>query len=622
MKNDKGYDIVTVIGVAASVIALALILIFRPGMAKNNASEPEVSADGQENVQTVPDNGSGNALPEGTVEKVESAVPSAVSDSQLYADVSTPRILPHEILDTILSAFGKKETGSDEAASANADVKFWVNTENGGVDKVELASYYESVPKNGEVPRPVVLGDFEYPFLALTSTHAGFALKYREDFMASYDLKSFSLTRSSEDGRLRVRELWTVKDECPGEIKYSVTFENLSEHELLVQGFKLEGSAMPTSVTPDRKAGRGESSGGLSISSNGKTKDYNLKNLSKLDDVKKGRLASEPAAWAAVHSKYFVMAFWPDEGNFSGMECAAVKSAKRPGVEQTDNARYHMRAILPSFELPANGSSTINVTGYAGPKMFDRLYDYGNGLVSVMEMDRFFFWRPAWMRIISRCLLKMLVYISQCFPKNLGSGLAVIILTIIVKVLFWPLSHKSTVSMRKMQALKPQLDEMRAKYKDDPQTMYRKQQELFKKNNVSQLGGCLPMLLQIPVFFALFNTFRNAIEMRHASFLWAYDLSMPDTLSFSPDSFPIRPLALLMGVTMYFQQKMTPNPDPQQAKMMNFMTIFFVFLFYGMPSALTLYLSISYLLGILQTMLTNKMLPSVVLADGAAKNKK
>jgi YidC/Oxa1 family membrane protein insertase len=213
------------------------------------------------------------------------------------------------------------------------------------------------------------------------------------------------------------------------------------------------------------------------------------------------------------------------------------------------------------------------------------------------------------MRAISRCLLNMLVWISERFPKNIGYGLAVIILTVIVKVIFWPLSHKSTASMRKMKALKPQLDELRAKYKDDPQNIYRKQQELFKKNHVSQIGGCLPMLLQIPVFFALFNTFRNAIELRHAGFLWAADLSMPDTLSFSPEAIPIRPFALLMGVTMYLQQKLSPNPDPNSAKMMNFMTIFFIFLFYNMPSALTLYLSVSYLLGILQTYVTNKMIP-------------
>jgi YidC/Oxa1 family membrane protein insertase len=148
---------------------------------------------------------------------------------------------------------------------------------------------------------------------------------------------------------------------------------------------------------------------------------------------------------------------------------------------------------------------------------------------------------------------------------------------------------------------------LRDKYKDDPQKLYRKQNELYKENNVNQLGGCLPMLLQIPVFFALFNTFRNAVELRQAGFLWANDLSLPDTLSFSPEILPIRPLAILMGVTMYLQQKMTPSADPKQAQMMNMMSVFFVVLFYGMPSALTLYMSVSYLLGMAQTMLIRKM---------------
>jgi YidC/Oxa1 family membrane protein insertase len=230
-----------------------------------------------------------------------------------------------------------------------------------------------------------------------------------------------------------------------------------------------------------------------------------------------------------------------------------------------------------------------------------------NGLDSIMEMDRFFFFRPAWMGFLSRLLLDGLVWISNLFPAGIGWGMGIICLTLLVKLLFWPLSHKSTVSMRRMQALQPQLKELREKYKDDPTKMYRKQQELFKENKVSQLGGCLPMLFQIPVFFALFNTFRNAVELRHAGFLWAFDLSMPDTLFFSPAFLPIRPLAILMGATMYWQQKITPSPDPNQAKMMNMMTLFFMVLFYGMPSALTLYMTVNYVLGITQTLITRKL---------------
>jgi len=136
--------------------------------------------------------------------------------------------------------------------------------------------------------------------------------------------------------------------------------------------------------------------------------------------------------------------------------------------------------------------------------------------------------------------------------------------------------------------------------------MYAKQQELFKANNVSQMGGCLPMLLQIPVFFALFNTFRNAIELRHAGFLWAMDLSMPDDLFFTLFGLPIRPFALLMGASMYWQQKLTPSPDPNQARMMNIMSLVFIFMFYSLPSALTLYMTVNQLLSIAQMLITRK----------------
>jgi YidC/Oxa1 family membrane protein insertase len=224
-----------------------------------------------------------------------------------------------------------------------------------------------------------------------------------------------------------------------------------------------------------------------------------------------------------------------------------------------------------------------------------------------MEMDRFFFWNVAWMGWLSRLLLTCMVWISKLFPASVGYGMGIVGITLVVKTLFWPLNHRSTVSMRKMSALNPELKKLRERYKDDPQKMYRKQQELFKANKVSQLGGCLPMLCQIPVFFALFNTFRNAIELRQAGFLWAVDLSMPDDLFFSLAGLPIRPFALMMGATMYLQQKLTPSPDPNQAKMMNMMSVVFIFMFYGMPSALTLYMSVNQLLSIAQMLFIRRL---------------
>ena len=592
---DKGkYDLTTVIGVTISVIAFILILIYKPGMPKN---VPEANQAPQA-VPAVDSSESG-----------ESQSPATNSSAQKDS-------LPSGVIRDVSAPFDNSAEPPVRLGAENYAID--VSPNGLGIVAVTLGKYLLNAPMQSETNGPVVLADNDYPFLALSPNGIEFS---PNNTKARHSESEFILERTSADGKIKLTEIWCAIADCPYEIAYEATIENLSGENMSINGFRLEGSAIPTSVTPDRKASRGESSGGASISQNGKVKNYSLRDLTKLKAEERSNLASGATSWAAVHSKYFVMAFWMNDGAFAGMEVAAVPSARKDGVEPKPESRYHVRAILPGTEIEAGKSYTYGVTAYAGPKMFERLYSYRKGLESVMEMDRFFFWRPFWMRQISRWLLKMLVWISEMFPPSIGYGMAVIILTVLVKVAFWPLSHRSTASMRRMQALKPELDALRAKYKDDPSTMYRKQQELFKKHNVSQLGGCLPMLLQIPVFFALFNTFRNAIEMRHASFLWAYDLSVPDTLPFSPDAIPIRPLALLMGLTMFFQQKMTPNPDPQQAKMMNFMSIFFIILFYNMPSALTLYLSVSYLLGIAQTALTNKLMPPLAPAQGQAAAK-
>ena len=161
--------------------------------------------------------------------------------------------------------------------------------------------------------------------------------------------------------------------------------------------------------------------------------------------------------------------------------------------------------------------------------------------------------------------------------------------------------------MRKMQEIQPLVKELRAKYGDQPEKMNRKTMELYKEHNVSPLGGCLPMFMQIPVFFALFNTFRSAIELRQASFLWVADLSIPDTIA-DPFGIPIRPLAILMAVSMLGQQKMMPSSaDPSQARMMMFMSVFFMFIFYSMPAGLTLYWTVNQILTIAQTLVSRKL---------------
>jgi YidC/Oxa1 family membrane protein insertase len=191
---------------------------------------------------------------------------------------------------------------------------------------------------------------------------------------------------------------------------------------------------------------------------------------------------------------------------------------------------------------------------------------------------------------------------------GLSYAMAIIVITIIIKVLFWPLTQASTRSMKRLAALQPQMKALQEKYKDDPAKMQRKLMEFMKENKVSPLGGCLPMLLQMPVFIGFFYMIRSAIELRGARFLWVCDLSQPDTLFYLPGlNVPVNPLPLLMGATMLWQARLTPpspGVDPLQQKMMKYMPLMFLFILYNFSAGLTLYWTVQNLLTIAQMKLT------------------
>jgi YidC/Oxa1 family membrane protein insertase len=198
--------------------------------------------------------------------------------------------------------------------------------------------------------------------------------------------------------------------------------------------------------------------------------------------------------------------------------------------------------------------------------------------------------------IIARPMLFALRFFNK-YVKNYG--ISIIIITILIKILFWPLTHKSYKSMKEMQKLQPLMKKIREKYKHDKQQMNKEMMALYKTYKVNPMGGCLPMAIQIPVFIALYNLFGKSIELRHAPFmLWINDLSAPDRLFSFPFEIPLMSppygipvLTLLMGATMYITQKMTPMTmgDPTQAKVMQFLPLFFTFIFINFPSGLVLY---------------------------------
>ena len=290
--------------------------------------------------------------------------------------------------------------------------------------------------------------------------------------------------------------------------------------------------------------------------------------------------------WVAAKNRYFVQILAPEEG---GQDAEVYGRRENAEAKSLDAVSAAIR--FDPVNLNADATLPRNMIYYVGPKEYDVLIDYGYHFVEVME---FGFFSP-----ISKFLLWVLNFIHDAiWPHNYG--IAIILLTIIIRVLFWPITHKGTESMRRMQEIQPKIKELREKIKD-PQKQQQALMALYKEHKINPLGGCLPMLVQIPVFFALFVVLRSAIELRYASFLWISDLSEPENLFADVLPIGINILPIIMAATMVWQQKLTPTTgDPRQAKMMQFMPVMMLFLFYNFASGLVLYWTTNQCLMIVQ----------------------
>ncbi|MDQ7031482.1 MAG: membrane protein insertase YidC [Desulfonauticus sp.] len=300
------------------------------------------------------------------------------------------------------------------------------------------------------------------------------------------------------------------------------------------------------------------------------------------DKLKTGILISNEVKWGAIANNYFLLGLIPTTNNF-------VFKAK---LEKN----IYRLALAQNLHLSPSKPTVVNCIYYLGPKEEKQLAMVPNDLEAAIHYG--------WFDFISKPLIKLLNFFYQ-FTHNYG--VAIILLTILIKLLFWPLANKSYKSMNQMKKLQPLMAEIREKYKDDKQKMQEEMMRLYKTYKVNPAGGCMPMLIQIPVFFGLYQGLLGAIELRHAPFIyhlpfthiiWLADLSAKDPLYITP---------LIMGATMFIQQKMTPAPgDPTQAKIMLFMPIIFTFLFLNFPSGLVIYWLVNNILSIAQQWLIMK----------------
>ena len=302
-------------------------------------------------------------------------------------------------------------------------------------------------------------------------------------------------------------------------------------------------------------------------------------------EAAKGHEFTGDVSWAGFGHTYFLFALLPENG-----------AQHKVSVRQ-------MGAAL----IGAVGGQAANqhYTVFIGPKEIDTLKAVGKGIERSIDFGIFWF--------ISIPLL----YILHFFHRFTASyGVDIIILTVLIKVLMAPLTHKSYVSMKQMQKLQPQMERLKERYNEDKEKLNKEIMELYRRNGVNPLGGCLPMVLQLPVFYGLYNCLGTPIELRHAPFLWIKDLSRPDwqSLAFSvpswwpsflPGGIPV--LTILMGASMFMQQWMTPTAgDPNQRKMMMLMPLMFTFMFVSFPAGLTVYWLVNNLLTIGQQYWINR----------------
>jgi YidC/Oxa1 family membrane protein insertase len=330
--------------------------------------------------------------------------------------------------------------------------------------------------------------------------------------------------------------------------------------------------------------------------------------------------------WAAAHNQFFAMAaMLPTNKPAQSMVARVVTLPRFQNVGVVTNVAapqgIQTALVYPALTLSANSSVERQIVYFAGPKEYrtlaqigetldnhaDQVMSFGSGYIAFWGVGTFF----------AKLLLSAMNGLHDL--TGMAYGWTIVVITILIKVLFWPLTAKSTRSMKRMQALQPELAALKEKYKDDPQKLTGKQWELYKKNKVNPMSGCLPMFIQMPVFLGFYTMIRNAIELRGAHWLWVADLSKPDTLFMipgitflpfnlsTPEGLPFNLLPLLMGGAMLWQshlQPASPGMDPAQQKMMRWMPAIFILFLYNFSSGLALYWTVNNLLTVAQTKLT------------------
>ena len=501
--------------------------------------------------------------------------------------------------------------------SGAGSVSYEFTTHGGGIARVQLKEHFKDKTKGTNV----VINEFgTIPVGALTEEPGDDAF-VKLPWTMSVDEAAHTVTfeRTDEARRIKTVKKFTLPREKGLKEEYvislDVTFTNLGENPVMAPAsFVHIGSAAPLS-THDGREHQGFdwwrdgdnhfqdvnsfSAGGILMWSHGERPVY--------------RQESDKIRWAAVTSQYFttmVTVLGYNDGNaddeyrYLGRAAWAKRSeipadawsavgqsfeGAKAGLHKVDGALG-----LREIAIAKGESATRNLRIYAGPREYRRLRLLDNREKDVLNYGSF-------LGIPTGPFSRLLLNSMNALYGWTGSYfLAIILLTIIVKAILWPLQNKANKNMKKMAAMQPEIKALQDKYKEDPVRFQQEMGKLWKKAGANPLSGCWPIFIQIPIFIGFYNMLGKAVELRHHGFAWVKDLSQPDTIAHL-FGLPINPLPLIMAGTMFLQMAMTPQTgDPAQRRIFMFMPLIFIFLCYNFASALALYWTVQNVISIVQ----------------------
>ena len=567
-----------------------------------------------------------------TVEELTKGDTEAPVDDSTGIDSEQPTAQPKSsggmVVEPPVETVGENTVDLVSMKDGEKNVTYTITSRGGGIKTALLhhqfvvGSKVDNVLLNADGPAAIgSLGEGADSYLALNY-----------DLEKSDEEKAVYCTAKTSTG-LIIKKRWAlIQDEenpgAPWMLTLDITFRNEGKSIVNLQKFTFfNGAATPLHPNewPDQ--------GGAFYLNDGSFENVKTSSDSKVDKgffhraqtmLKEG---ADELEYAGVSNQFFTTLVRPSE-KYASSFWAKSDEVKLPGFD-TEKQVYSVRS---GFDLPARKISegdyeTLSYTLYIGPKKRAVLH---NIYFDKAEKERATWYAVApagevmnygWFSLISRLLSNVLNWLHDvAFSKtadNWAWGLSIIALTIIIRIVIWPLHNKSTRTMKRMSKLQPLMKDLREKYKDDPAKLNQETMKLYREYHINPMGGCLPMFLQIPIFFGYYRMLQYAVELRSQSFLWVDDLSMPDTvytidlpfgLPFLGDQLPINLLPILMAVTMVLQMKMTPKTgDKMQQRIMMFMPLMFFFFCYNFASALALYWTTQNIFSIGQTWLTNRM---------------